>query len=91
MTVKTRGIRLKDHLAEDDQGQIKLIQGTYSQLWAPPPLVTAQAPRTDLPPVAPGTPDRRRVLARMLRVELEAVLTLLDQTLAGLGPRPGPD
>ena len=89
MTVKTRGIRLKNHLDPEDQGQRKLMQVTYSQLVAlgqttpetasggvqPQPLITQRG--------ATATPARarRRAIARMLRVELEATLALLDQAL----------
>ena len=89
MTVKTRGIRLKDHLGPEDQGQRKLMQVTYSQLIAlgqPAP----DTPSYDIGPQLPGTTQsntsttanaRRRAIARMLRVELEATLALLDQAL----------
>jgi hypothetical protein len=90
MTVKTRGIRLKDHLPVDDQGQRKLIQVTYSQLAALDRTRTA----TSAPQPQPATPsphstaqDRRRTLARMLRVELESTLTLLDRALEQIHTR----
>ncbi len=79
MTVKARGIRLKEHLSPEDQGQRKLIQVTYSQLAALHP-----APNHPPPPTAKQrTPSnaRRRAIARMLRIELEATLAFLDQAL----------
>jgi hypothetical protein len=82
MTVKTRGIRLKDHLPADDQGQRKLMQVTYSQLSA-----LGQVPKSAEPPLLdvlrsqPPTPDRRRAIARMMRIELEATLGVLEQAL----------
>lgn len=90
MTVKTRGIRLKNHLDPEDQGQRKLMQVTYSQLVAldqttpetasggvqpQQPLITQRGA------TATPAPARRRAIARMLRVELEATLALLDQAL----------
>lgn len=85
MTVKTRGIRLKRHLDPEDQGQRKLIQVTYSQLAATRPTV-GDDPAIGLQP-APGQPRppaataKRRAIARMLRIELEATLAFLDQAI----------
>ena len=93
MTVKTRGIRLKNHLDPEDQGQRKLMQVTYSQLAALHPAVADGAavghhptPNHPRPPTSTAkrqTPSsaRRRAIARMLRIELEATLAFLDQTL----------
>ncbi len=89
MTVKTRGIQLKKKLHPEDQGQRKLLQVTYSQL----AFLDAAGNVADTPvaaaPEAPVSREtqrrisetRRRAIARMLRVELEATLTLLDQAL----------
>lgn len=92
MTVKTRGIQLKKRLPPEDQGQRKLLQVTYSQLaFLDPAGKIVDSPAEDrLRPVStPITRDlqrrisetRRRAIARMLRIELEATLTLLDQAL----------
>lgn len=95
MTVKARGIRLKEHLNPEDQGQRKLMQVTYSQLAALRPTVTAAngtavgrhpdpgQPRPSTPTAKQRAPSnaRRRAIARMLRIELEATLALLDQAL----------
>lgn len=90
MTVKTRGIQLKKKLHPEDQGQRKLLQVTYSQLafldaagnvaetpTAPPPAEAPEARETH----KRISETRRRAIARMLRVELEATLNLLDQAL----------
>lgn len=89
MTVKSRGIRLKQHLDLQDQGQQKLLQVTFSQLAflnqsKAPPFDNTEKP--DSPLVEPEkstriSPERRRIIARMLRIELEATLAMLDQTL----------
>ena len=91
MTVKTRGIQLKKHLNPEDQGQQKLLQVTYSQLAFLDAAGNVAAPSTPAvqsaaPPVSREahrriSDTRRRAIARMLRVELEATLTLLDQAL----------
>ncbi len=82
MTVKTRGIKLKSHLPLEDQGQQKLLQVTYSQLAlmgrahgndAEPAPIASRPLRLDL--------THRRAIARMLRIELEATLAMLDQAL----------
>ncbi len=85
MTVKARGIRLKERLSPEDQGQRKLMQVTYSQLAALHPAVAEgaavghhPAPSRPRPPTATA---KRRAIARMLRIELEATLAFLDQAL----------
>jgi hypothetical protein len=90
MTAKTRGIRLKAHLSPTDQGQQKLIQVTFSQLAAQPGRTPRgrQAHRlhtptaSERPAPSPAIPQtRRQIIARMLRIELEATLALLDHAL----------
>jgi hypothetical protein len=86
MTAKTRGIRLKPYLDPDDQGQMKLIEVTYSQL-AATGRADARAPAPGdasamLGAAGPLSPRRRREVARMLRIELEATLALLEGALA---------
>jgi hypothetical protein len=89
MTVKTRGIQLKKKLNPEDQGQRKLLQVTYSQLAfldAAGNVTPPQAPAKTEPKTAAGSKGglsdtRRRTIALMLRVELEATLNLLDQAL----------
>jgi hypothetical protein len=82
MTVKIRGIQLKKVLSPADQGQRKLIQVTYSQLAA---LGAAPEPQLkDLTASGAGGPtghNRRRAIARMLRIELEETLALLDEAI----------
>ncbi len=87
MTVKTRGIKLKSHLPLEDQGQQKLLQVTYSQLAlmgrpqdedAGPAPIASRPQRLDL--------THRRAIARMLRIELETTLAMLDQALADTSP-----
>jgi len=94
MTAKTRGIRLKNRLDPEDQGQRKLMQVTYSQLMAlgqdaaatlsddsrPQPSDTSRQTTAGTSANA-----RRRAIARMLRVELEATLALLDHALEKIG------
>ncbi len=90
MTVKTRGIQLKKKLNPEDQGQRKLLQVTYSQLaFLDAAGNVADTPAAQAPAQTPETREnhrrisetRRRAIARMLRVELEATLNLLDQAL----------
>ena len=89
MTVKTRGIQLKKKLHPEDQGQRKLLQVTYSQLAFLDAAGNVAETPTAPPPQTPETREnhkrisetRRRAIARMLRVELEATLNLLDQAL----------
>ena len=89
MTVKTRGIQLKKKLHPEDQGQRKLLQVTYSQLAfldaagnvADTPVAPATEPADNRETQRRISETRRRAIARMLRVELEATLTLLDQAL----------
>ena len=96
MTVKTRGIRLKKSLSPDDQGQRKLMQVTLSQT-AAARTQEAEDAATGSPPAParsqpPAIAAKRRAVARMLRVELEATLAFLDQALdelAGSDPLPG--
>ena len=81
MTVKTRGIKLKSSLPLEDQGQQKLLEVTYSQL-----AFVNQARSTDEPASEADTPSRlsdtrRRSIARMLRVELESTLDMLDRAI----------
>ncbi len=105
MTVKVRGIKLKEHLSPEDQGQQKLMQVTYSQLAALRPRVvvadgTAVGRHPDPSQLLPSTPTakrrpppnaRRRAIARMLRIELEATLALLDQALDHTGESKTPE
>lgn len=95
MTVKARGIRLKKQLSSEDQGQRKLMQVTYSQLAAlQPGVVEVESAAVgyhaapDSPPLPAATAKRRapsnarrRAVARMLRIELEATLAFLDRAL----------
>ncbi len=84
MTVKTRGIKLKSHLPPEDQGQQKLLQVTYSQLEFMGR--TQERDESKTPASRPRHMDqnRRRAIARMLRIELEATLSMLDEALAGI-------
>lgn len=89
MTVKTRGIKLKSKLPLEDQGQQKLLQVTYSQLAFMDQNRQAAHSEDDAPePHGAGglSQTRRRAIARMLRVELEATLAMLDQALADIRP-----
>jgi hypothetical protein len=95
MTAKTRGIRLKDHLDPEDQGQRKLMQVTYAQLRTLG-LPARDTPADDIQPQPSTAPQsktstpgnaRRRAIARMLRVELEATLALLNKALADVAGR----
>ena len=86
MVVKNRGIRLKERLDPADQGQQKLLQVTYAQpLPASSESPPSRRPEAEHPMQAANPPrDRqasRRAIARMLRVELESTLAMLDQTL----------
>ena len=102
MTVKTRGIRLKEHLGPEDQGQRKLIQVTYSQLAALHPAVAegsagrhpapsqSRSPTTTVKRRAPSD-ARRRAIARMLRIELEATMAFLDQALDDMAGNETPE
>ncbi len=81
MTVKARGIKLKSSLPLEDQGQQKLLEVTYSQL-----AFVSQARGADTTPMETESPSRlsdtrRRSIARMLRVELESTLDMLDRAI----------
>ena len=96
MTVKTRGIQLKNHLSPEDQGQRKLMQVTFSQLAALSQTTAAVSSADQRPPTAATSQSaynssaaRKRAIARMLRIELEATLALLDQALKDVAT-PGP-
>ncbi len=71
MVVKNRGIRLKERLDPQDQGQRTLLQVSYPK----PPGARPE------PTPAPTASAKRRAIARMLRVELESTLAMLDRTL----------
>lgn len=103
---KQRGIRLKKRLDLGDQGQQKLLQVTYSQIAAIKAQThqSINRPSESPPstaPAAPGPVDsapakdviskiKRRAIARMLRIELEATLEVLDAALACVStPTPG--
>ena len=96
MTVKTRGIRLKRHISPEDQGQQKLMQVTNFQVAAArsqevPSEAADSHPVPAQPRPSPAT-AKRRAVARMLRIELEATLAFLDQALdefTGNEPLPG--
>ena len=85
MTVKTRGIRLKRHISPEDQGQQKLMQVTNFQVTAAQSQETGNETTGSHPVPAQSHPNpataKRRAVARMLRIELEATLAFLDQAL----------
>jgi len=84
MTVKTRGIKLKSHLPLEDQGQQKLLQVTYSQLEFMGRTQERDESKTAVSRPRHMDQNRRRAIARMLRIELEATLSMLDKALAGV-------